>query len=403
MNSESQSGAKAGTAGLGKNKTASVKKNGPEDLKSLYGARLRAVRGELKRLKLAALLITDLKNIKYLTGFTGSSAFVVVTLRSGFLLTDPRYTSQAKAEVCGLKVRIYERDPFGSLADLIKKDSFKGRHGASEARAGKQSLGFESDHLKHSTYVLLRRLLRPIKLSATTGLLLRVRTKKDASELALLRESAKLLTKGFQMAKRILRPGVVESEAAWKIESFFRSSGAEALAFDTIIASGFRGALPHGIASEKKIKKGELVVVDMGALLNGYNSDCTRTFMVGKPSKRQKEIYSVVLEGQLRAVEMARPGVKVSEVDRAARSVIEEAGFGKYFTHSTGHGVGLDIHEAPGVTASSEAVLEEGMVITVEPGIYLPDVGGVRIEDMVVVGSSGPEVITGFTKELVLL
>lgn len=400
MNSESRSGAKAKSSARSsrgnKSKPASVKKNGAKDLKGLYGARLKAVRGELKKRKLAGLLVTDLKNIRYLTGFTGSSAFVVVTLRSGLLLTDSRYTSQATSEVMGLKVRIYERDPFGSLADLIKKDSFKGK-------TGKQSLGFESDHLKHSTYILLRRLLRPITLRATTGLLLRVRTKKDASELALLRESAKLLTKGFEMAKRILRPGVVESEAAWKIESFFRSSGAEALAFDTIIASGFRGALPHGIASKKKIKKGDLVVVDMGALLNGYNSDCTRTFMVGKPTKRQKEIYSVVLEGQSRAVEMVRPGVKVSEIDRAARSVIEEAGFGKYFTHSTGHGVGLDIHEAPGVTASSDAVLEEGMVITVEPGIYLPDVGGVRIEDMVVVGSSGPEVITGFTKELVLL
>ena len=245
--------------------------------------------------------------------------------------------------------------------------------------------------------------LRPVKLRATVGLMLSVRSTKDVTELGLLKESACLLSKGFELAGTLLAPGLVESEAAWKIESFFRSSGAEALAFDTIIASGFRGALPHGIASGKKIKKGELVVVDMGVLLNGYNSDCTRTFMVGRPNKEQKKIYSTVLDAQCRAVDMVRPGVRISEIDSAARQPITEAGYGKYFTHSTGHGVGLDIHEAPNVTASSDVVLEEGMVITVEPGIYLPGTGGVRIEDMVVVGSCGCEVLTKYTKELVLL
>ncbi len=367
-----------------------------QSLKRLGTGRLKAVRCELEKRNLSALLVTDLKNVRYLSGFTGSSAFVVVTPSSGFLLTDPRYTAQARAEVKGLKVRIYKSDPYGTLVDLLKQGLLKGE-------LEKSVLGFESEHLRHATYTKLRKLLRPVKFRATTGLVQSVRIKKDSTELESIRESAKLLSSGFEVAESLLAPGVVESEAAWKIESFFRSSGASGLAFETIIASGFRGALPHGIASEKKIKKGELVVVDMGVLLNGYNSDCTRTFMVGKPTRRQKEIYSTVLEAQCKAIELVRPGTKVSDVDVAARKIIKKAGFSKYFTHSTGHGVGLDIHEAPGVAAASKAVLEEGMVITVEPGIYIPELGGVRIEDMVVVGSSGPEVVTTYTKELVLL
>ena len=225
-----------------KSAAGSVKKSQSKSVKSLYAFRLKSVRNKIKECKLQALLVTDLKSVRYLTGFTGSSAFVVVTLRSGALLTDPRYTEQAAKEVQGLKVRIYKKDPLSSLADLIKRDLFKGN-------TDKRVLGFESEHLRYSTYFKLRSLLRPVKLKSTVGLMLGVRSRKDSLELGLLKESAGLLGRGFHLAATLLSAGVVESEAAWKIESFFRSSGAEGLAFDTIVASGFRGALPHGVGN----------------------------------------------------------------------------------------------------------------------------------------------------------
>lgn len=226
---------------------------------------------------------------------------------------------------------------------------------------------------------------------------------KDEHEVKLVRESIKLLDRGFKEARGILNPGVIENDAALALEFAFKRMGAEALAFDTIIASGERGALPHGKASGKRIKKGELVVVDMGVVLNGYNSDETRTFCLGKTNAEQKKIYNIVLEAQEKAIEKIRPGVKATEVDLAARAHIEKAGYGKYFGHGTGHGVGLDVHEAPNVSPFSSDVLEEGMIVTVEPGIYIPGMGGVRIEDMVLVVKGGFEVLTKTPKDLVCL
>jgi Xaa-Pro aminopeptidase len=359
-------------------------------MKPLYRERLKRLRAGLAAKKLDAFLVTDLKNIRYLTGFTGSSAYAIVSAGKAFFLTDPRYTAQAREEVEGFRVRIFKK-ALDTIAQTV-----------SEMKAG--VIGFESGSLSFDNYSKLKKALRAKSaLKPFPALVSGLRSVKDPFEIERISEAARLLDRGFTYAMKAVKPGAVESEAAYSIETFFRKKGAEALAFDTIIASGERGALPHGKASEKRIKKGELVVVDMGALLNGYNSDETRTFVTGRPTPKQKEVYGVVRDAQAAAIEAVRPGVKASAVDLAARGVIDKAGYGKYFGHGTGHGVGLDIHEGPGLGPNSPELLEEGMVITVEPGIYIPGWGGVRIEDMVLVTKNGARLLTSTNRDLVIL
>jgi Xaa-Pro aminopeptidase len=359
-------------------------------MKPLYRERLRRLRASMAAKKLDAALVTDLKNIRYLTGFTGSSAYAVVSADKAFFLTDPRYTAQSGEEVKGFRIRIFKK-ALETVAQTV-----------GEMKAG--SLGFESGSVSFDNYSRLAKALRgKARLKPSPGLISALRRVKDSFEIEKIRDAAKLLDRGFAHAMKVAVPGAVERQAAFSIETFFRKRGAESLAFDTIIASGERGALPHGKASEKRIKKGELVVVDMGALLNGYNSDETRTFVTGRPTPKQKEVYGVVRDAQAAAIERVRPGVKAAVVDLAARGVIGKAGYGKYFGHGTGHGVGLDIHESPGLGPTSDDVLEEGMVITVEPGIYIPGWGGVRIEDMALVTKNGAELLTSTTRDFVIL
>lgn len=257
--------------------------------------------------------------------------------------------------------------------------------------------------MTYDNYLKIKKALGRVRLKPLTGAVQKLRAVKDPAEVALIRESVGVLDYGFRKARTLLKPGVVERDAALSIESAFKAAGGDALAFDTIIASGERGALPHGKADYKKIKKGELVVVDMGVLRNGYNSDETRTFCVGKAAKRHREIYEIVKAAQERAIEEIKPGAAAADVDFAARSYIDKKGFGKYFGHGTGHGVGLDIHEGPTVSPQSKDVLQEGMVITIEPGIYIPGWGGVRIEDMALVVKGGFEILTRTPKEFVCL
>jgi len=359
-------------------------------MKPPYAQRLRRLRASLAGKKLDAYLVTGLKDIRYLTGFTGSNAYAVISADKAFFLTDPRYVSQSAQEVKGFRVRIFKK-----AVEEVKR---------AVAATGASVTGFEPSSMSFETHAKLAGALKgTTRLKSSPGVLTALRRVKDGFEIEKIRASAALLDRGFAMAVKAIKPGVVENEAAFSIESFWRKRGAEALAFDTIIASGARGALPHGKASDKLVKKGELVVVDMGVLLDGYNSDATRTFVTGRPSNKQREVYDIVREAQWAAIESVRPGVKASEVDRAARRVIEKAGYGKFFGHGTGHGVGLDIHEAPGLSPASGEVLEEGMVVTVEPGIYLPGWGGVRIEDMALVTKGGAELLTGTTRDLVIL
>ncbi|MFQ5465842.1 MAG: M24 family metallopeptidase [Thermodesulfobacteriota bacterium] len=353
--------------------------------------RLRAAIGE-HRPGIDGLLVTGMSDIRYLTGFTGSSAFVVLGGGRGVFLTDSRYAEQAKEEVRGpFRVSVY-RNKSGVEASAT-----------AAGRLGLKSLGFDGDNIRYNTYRALRRRLKGLRLINAAGLASGLRRTKDPLEVRSIKKSAALLDSGFEFAASLIGPGVAEREVAASIEARFKALGAEDLAFDTIVASGKRGALPHGKPSAKKIRKGEFVVLDMGVVLGGYNSDETRTFCVGRATRRHREVYGTVLEAQARAIGMVRPGVLAGAVDRAARGHIRRAGYGRFFGHATGHGVGLDIHEPPSVGPGDKTVLEEGMVITVEPGVYLPGWGGVRIEDMVLVTSGGCELLTGSRKELICL
>ncbi len=347
------------------------------------------MRGALKANGADAILVSNIKNVRYLSGFTGSSAYLLVSRDKSWFLTDGRYTTQAKDEVSGSRVKIYKK-ALEAVAESV-----------SELKV--RTLCFEGSDLSYDNFLKLKKALPKAALRPLSGAVARLRARKEPFEISLIRESVKALDRGYRTARETLAAGVREKDAALLIERSFRESGGDSTAFDTIIASGPRGALPHGKASDKKIRKGELVVVDMGVLRSGYNSDETRTYCIGKATAEQKKVYSTVLAAQELAIEKIRPGAKASDVDAAARGHIDRAGYGRYFDHGLGHGVGLDVHEGPSLSPLSADVLEEGMVVTVEPGIYIPDWGGVRIEDMVRVTRGGCEVLTKTPRDFVCL
>ena len=348
----------------------------------------------LTRLKVDGFLVTDLSNIRYLSGFTGSSGYILITgkaAKNRWFLTDSRYRLQAASEVTGkalsarrhrqggFRVKVYKR-ALPDLTELVKK-------------SGVKRLGFESRTLSYDTFTSLKGFLPGVRLKPSIGLVEGLRAVKDPDELSSLKEAVSVASVGFRAVERRGLRGRTEKDAADLIEASFKKAGADGLSFAPIVASGSRGALPHAKPTDKLIKKGELVVVDAGITLGGYCSDRTRTYVTGRPTRLQKKLYSTVKAAHDRAIEMIRPGLKAGEVDRAARGVISKAGFGRYFSHGTGHGVGLDIHEAPSIGPRSEETIVRGMVFTVEPGVYLPGVGGVRLEDMVVVTGDGCEVL----------
>ncbi|MBI5886464.1 MAG: aminopeptidase P family protein [Deltaproteobacteria bacterium] len=343
----------------------------------------------MTRRGLDGFLVSGIKNIRYLCGFTGDSAYLLIGRERDWFLTDSRYVTQARAEVKGAGIRVYKK-PLEAIAELADEH-------------GLRLIGFESDNLTVDACGRFRKALGRVRLKPFSGLLDALRSKKDPFEVERIRRSVRILTRCYGVVERMLRPGARECDIALAVEAAAKADGAEAMAFDTIMASGPRGALPHGKASDKRIRNGELVVVDMGVVFDGYNSDCTRTYCIGRATARVREVYQTVLDAQMRAIEMVRPGVAAAEIDRVAREHIDGAGYGAYFGHGTGHGVGLEIHERPGIGPFGKEVLAEGMVITVEPGIYIPGWGGVRIEDMLLVTADGFEILTKAPKGLVCI
>ena len=304
-------------------------------------------------------------------------------------LTDGRYTEQAHEEVKGARVVI----PRGALMLAAAKFLMK---------ASPAEIGFEADLTTVTAAQQMKRTVpKGIRWKATSGLVMRQRMVKDADELKLIRQAVKLGAKVYEDAAKLIRPGVTEMEVAGRLEFAARQAGADGMSFDTIVAAGKRGALPHGKASMQAIPKRGFVVVDSGVILRGYCSDMTRTVHVGRIGRVERQWYEAVLEAQLVGISAVRAGVMAGEVDEAARGVLRKAKLDQYFTHSTGHGVGLEIHEPPRLGVKQEERLVPGMVITIEPGIYVPGRGGIRIEDMVVVTEKGCEVLTPVTKELV--
>ncbi|MDD3655108.1 MAG: Xaa-Pro peptidase family protein [Desulfotomaculaceae bacterium] len=328
-----------------------------------------------------AFYVTRPQNRFYLSGFTGTAGALLLCGSGAFLLTDFRYLEQAKQQSPHLTIVDATESLMNRLDELVRENNVS-------------RLGYDGDHLSHNEFLRLKDKLVSVNLTATSGLVEKLRLIKDSTEIKHIEEAVRLSDRAFEQVRPHIKPGVTEREIGLRLDFAMREMGAEGVAFETIVASGPRSALPHGVASSKRLQKGDLVIMDFGSVYCGYHSDITRTIVVGELAPWQREIYSIVLEAQLKAIEAIRHGVKASAVDSAARYVITSKGYGDYFGHGTGHGLGLDIHENPRLSRKVDTVLQAGMVVTVEPGIYLPGQGGVRIEDTVIVLESGCRVLT---------
>ncbi len=351
--------------------------------------RISSAREYLERFGVDAMLFVDLCNIRYLCGFTGSDGALVVTREGGMFLSDSRYTTQAAREVTRFPSREY-RGKLDGIASLIK-----------EFRVDK--VGFESEHMPVAQFRSLTDVLPGVELVPVGTELATLRQVKDAQELELLARTAEVASLSLLDICSEIRPGAKERDVALALEFAMKRAGAEEKSFDFIVASGVRGALPHGKASDKTIEAGELVTLDFGGVYQGYCSDETVTVAVGTPNERQREIYGIVKEAHDLALAAVRPGVTFRELDAIAREFISAQGYGEYFGHGLGHGVGLEVHEQPVVSFRSAGEAEAGMVFTIEPGIYIPGWGGVRIEDTVVVTPDGFRTLTKVPKALMVL
>lgn len=348
--------------------------------------RLSSVQPLLAGIGLDAFAFFHLPNIRYLCGFTGSDGVLVTDRNKGCFLTDSRYTTQAQRQVAVDEIRQY-RLKVEEVAAYVRE-------------LGAVRVGFEAETVPYETVRKLRENSPagtewvPVTKEVTA-----LRGIKDEVEVAALEEAARLNVEALEQVLPQVRPGAVEREIALALEFALKRLGGEEKAFDFIVASGERGAMPHGVASDKVIAAGELVTLDFGTRYRGYHSDETVTVAVGEVSRRLREIHAIVLEAHDRAIDRVRPGVPLREIDAAARDFITGRGYGEYFGHGLGHGVGLEVHEYPTVSTRSEETAREGMVFTVEPGIYVPGLGGVRIEDMVLVTAAGCRRLTGVPKE----
>jgi Xaa-Pro aminopeptidase len=355
-----------------------------------HGRRIR-VSGEFKERKVDALTVSFGANLRYLTGFTGSNGLLLVLPKGdAIFFTDPRYMLQAKQEV-SCRVRVCK----GPLIPQLL---------AAVSRAGIRKLGFEAAHMTCAQHDALRAAL-PLgaTLVPVSGCVERLRMIKSAGEIALIRRSVETNSAAFEQTVKHARAGMRESDLAAELEYRMRRAGAEKPAFDTIVAAGERSALPHAQPTSARLAAGDLVVVDMGAMQQGYASDMTRMLFLGSPGAKVKRMYRAVREAQQASLDAVRPGVTAMHVDREARRVLKTAGLEHVFTHSTGHGLGLEIHEPPRLGRKEKTRLEPGMAITIEPGVYLEGFGGIRIEDTVVVTASGCEILTPTSKDLCVL
>ena len=353
-------------------------------------SRLARLRSQMREHGLDAFVVSSIPNIRYLTGFTGSNGLCVVTRYHAAFLTDPRYAQQSKDEVRGVQRHVVHGGLFDAAVNLgILK------------RSG--TVGFESDELPHEQYRRLRRLLKGARLSPTLRLVEELSLVKDSVELACIRRAVRITEHVYRDILRLLKPGVTEKDIAAEISYRHRRYGADRDAFEPIVASGPRSAFPHATPTARKIRNRETVILDFGCRVNGYGSDLTRTVAVGAVRPKSAEMYAVVRTAQRLAIAAVRAGMKASDLDAVARDSIRKAGYGKYFSHSLGHGLGLRVHELPRISALSKEVLQKGSVITIEPGVYVPGYGGVRIEDDVVVGKDGCSVLTTSPQKLMVV
>ncbi|MFH1891423.1 MAG: aminopeptidase P family protein [Candidatus Zixiibacteriota bacterium] len=353
--------------------------------------RIKKLQQRLNTENLDVLLVSDLAHIRYLVGFTGSSALLFVFRNEAHFFTDFRYKSQSAEQVEGATVHIVARQLIADAAELdaLAKPYVK--------------IGYESEYLTQASLTRFQTSLVKAVFLPTTGLVEDLAMVKDKDELSSIKGAVRISDIAFERILGIMKPGVREDEIAAELEYQMKMLGSSKPAFDSIIASGYRAALPHGIASSKKLKRGEFVTLDFGATYEGYVSDITRTVVIGKATTRQKRIYDIVAKAQLKAISVAKAGISCQKVDAAARKVIYKAGYGKKFGHGLGHGIGLVVHELPRLSPEANGILQPGHVVTIEPGIYIPNWGGVRIEDDVVIRRNGCTVLNKAPKELIEL
>lgn len=355
-------------------------------------SRIQKIQKALSSADLDCYLVTHLPHIRYLCGFSGSNALLLVRAKRADFFTDSRYAEQIRTEVKGVSRHV----PAGGnlIAKLAELPLFAKGH---------PRMGFQPRHLNVDQHTVLTQKLGGALLVPHDHLVDSLTWVKNPQETDYIRKAAEIVDRAFELILPTMRPGVRESDVAAELEYQMLMLGSEGAAFETICASGFRSALPHGKASRKKIKSGDFVTLDFGALIHGYCSDITRTVVVGQASARQKKIYEIVKRAQRAAVQKIRPGASTRAVDAAARNIISKAGYGKQFGHGTGHGLGLEVHQGPSLSPRNDSRLVAGMIVTVEPGIYIPGFGGVRIEDDVRVTRSGHEVLTQAPKRLIEL
>jgi len=358
---------------------------------SQFAKRRKALLTEVAQRRLDCLVVTHPANWFYLTGFTGESGVLIVSRQGTTLVTDGRFTVQASEETHGIKLELQQGGLFASVGSFLRRNNLS-------------RIGYDANQLTvlqlRTLHTALGRRWRGV---AADGLVERLRMRKDARELAVMRKAASLAGEVLEGLLKFIKPGVQENEIAAEIEYQMKKRGASGTSFETIVASGTRGALPHARPTAKKLKKNELVVLDLGAILGHYCSDMTRTVYLGRASRRIRGWYRSVQTAQEAAVAALKAGVTCEEVDAAARDVLRKDALDGYFVHSTGHGLGLEVHEDPRIARGQAVRLSAGNVITIEPGVYVKGVGGIRIEDDVLVHEKGSEVLTRVRRDLIEL
>ncbi|MEM3585729.1 MAG: Xaa-Pro peptidase family protein [Candidatus Jordarchaeaceae archaeon] len=349
--------------------------------------KLRSMFGDI----IDALVLFKPENIFYFSGFFPTSFMYLLIPKDDMPIA---VVSQLEFEATKTTIKDF------SVLEAKKQEDFEKTFSNLQRELKIRKLGFEEDFLSVSVKERMEKNIGGVNFIPFSNVVRKLRAVKSQSEIEIMRKALTIVSEGFKRAVNVIAPGIREYEVAAEVEYVMRKMGSSGTPFDTIIASGHRSAFPHASCSDRKLEDGDLVIIDLGARYKNYCSDITRTFTVGSPSQKQEEIFQIVLNAQQRAVELIRPGIKTSEIDSAARKVIEEAGYGEFFIHSFGHGIGIEVHEYPSISPSSNETIEDGMVFTAEPGIYIPNFGGCRIEDMILVHDNGCEVLSNIPRYL---
>jgi Xaa-Pro aminopeptidase len=352
-------------------------------------SRIKSIQASLGELGADVFYLTHLPNIRYLTGFSGSSAFVVISKNKCYFITDFRYKDQSAAQVTGFDIRINYQS-IDEIKKIFESENVK-------------LAAFESTHLTFNQLEKLKEAMPGVKFIPAAEKIEMLTMCKTGDEINEIKNAVGITDRTFEKILSFIKPGMKEKDVSAEITYWHKKFGAEKDSFDPIVASGYRGALPHGIASDKLIERGDMVTLDFGCIYNGFCSDLTRTIAVGNPSDELKNIHRIVLDAQMKAIKSARSGITTKELDNVSRDYIKSKGYGEKFGHGLGHGLGIEVHELPSVSQRMDLKIPDSVVVTIEPGIYIEGVGGVRIEDDVLIKNGGCEVLNKAAKELIII